>query len=219
MPALFTRLRRRCRRLFGHGWDARDFSQRYRDAGEDAWGYENSAAHALRHDRILAAIPHDRPFRQGFEAGCAEGHLTGRLADRIERLLACDLNDEAVRRTQKRLGEREQVTVSTLDLRKGIPLDEVDLLVFSDVLYYLRPREVAGIVRAIEKITSPGAILLFANEWSPRCHGMTSPDTVIALIEASGCWQVNSRVEFPTGSDSRHTVAVFNRLPKNQPLS
>jgi SAM-dependent methyltransferase len=213
MPSLLKSLRRRLRRLFGRGWDGTDFAQRYETRSEDAWGYEASEDHRLRHDRILAAIPEDRTYLRGFEAGCAEGHLTMRLAKRVGELLACDLNEEAARRTQKRIGDTEGVKVIQLDLRKGIPLEAADLLVFSDVLYYLSPREVTGVIGKVGEVTDPGAVLVFANEWSERCRGMTSPETVIHLIEESGSWSRISLEQFPCGGEIRLTVAVFTRNP------
>ncbi len=214
MSRRLQRFVRHLRWLAGRGWNHTDFSDRYRERPEDAWGYEHSKAHLLRHERILASIPEGRIFRQAFEAGCAEGHLTVRLVERADRVFACDLSPEAVARTARRTSlSSSTIEVVTIDLREEIPLTAADLIVYSDALYYLSPGEISKVMENTGQIASSRAILVFANEWTAHYKGMPPPEETMRRIEDTGGWRRLALERFETGDSASLTVATYERLP------
>ena len=79
-------------------------------------------------------------YRHAFEPGCSIGTLTALLALRCDHVTAVDVADAAVRTADARLrdgGLREQVTLARSSLDDAWPAGPFDLLVLSEVAYYL----------------------------------------------------------------------------------
>ncbi len=217
LSSLLGSVMRRMRWKRGKGWAPQDFANRYRTRGEDAWAYGESVAHGERFRRILAALPADRRFSHIFEGGCAEGHLSVRLALLTDRLTSCDFCAAAVERCTRRLAEHPHASAMQADLREGLPVNSADLFVFSDVLYYLSPREVARILADASRAAAPDAWLLFANEWSAHYRGMSDPGSVIDLLKATGTWQQVSLERIEQGPDRSLTIGLFRHQASECP--
>jgi peptidoglycan/xylan/chitin deacetylase (PgdA/CDA1 family)/SAM-dependent methyltransferase len=74
------------------------------------------------------------------ELGCAEGHFTEKLAPRVSKLLAVDISERALVRAQERCVNLPNVCFAQHDIGKGVPEGKFDLMVCSEILYYLRDR-------------------------------------------------------------------------------
>ena len=174
---------RRLRWLGGRGWRAQDFATRYARPSQDVWGYRASPDHLARADWILAALPQLR-FRHVLEVGCAQGFLTERLAGRAERLVACDFSPEAVAQAQRHLSGAPHVECRIADIRDGFPDAGFDLLLFSDVLYYLSRSETDRVLAEATASIAPGGHVLIANEWRAQARGLTAPDYAFTRLDA-----------------------------------
>ncbi len=97
----------------------------------------------------------------GFEAGCATGMLTERLAARCDHLLAVDLVPRAVACTRERVARHAHVEVATANLPTDWPTERrFDLVVLSEIGYFFAPdawHETAQ--RAADALTDAGVIL------------------------------------------------------------
>lgn len=85
---------------------------------------------------VLAGLPRER-YRSAFEPGCGAGELTVGLAGRCDRLLASDPVPAAVARARAATRDAPGVRVDLAALPAAVPGGPVDLVVFSEVLYYL----------------------------------------------------------------------------------
>ena len=99
----------------------------------------------------MAVLPVERVGR-ALEVGCAAGHLTERLAGRCGSLLACDVDPRAVALTRERLdGRADPGTGSVVVEQRWLPRDwpegRFDLVVLSEVAYYLDAADLAELVR------------------------------------------------------------------------
>ena len=121
---------------------------------------------------------------------------------------------EAVRRTLERCESIGNVTALTADIRQGFPVEQVDLAVFSDVLYYLSEKEISLVLNEAEEHVVPGGLLLFVNEWQPVHRGLTSPEAVIRLMNRRAAWRqiCLDSVQFVWTSPVTITIALFERL-------
>jgi SAM-dependent methyltransferase len=212
-PLLFefvpSRWCRRLRRLLGRGWDAADFAERYARGEADAWGYRHSPQHLRRVELIVAALPKER-FARALEAGCAQGFLTERLAVRVDHLLACDISAAAVDQARENCRGSSNVEFRVADIRDVFPGDVFDLCVFSDVLYYLAPREVDGVLAEAGRRTAPGGHILIVNEWTGRAQNLTPPSYAFARLDASPLWRRTHLSQTPWG-DAELSLAVYQR--------
>jgi peptidoglycan/xylan/chitin deacetylase (PgdA/CDA1 family) len=95
------------------------------------------------------------------EIACAEGHFTVRLAPRVGRLTAVDMSGRALARARERCASQGNITFQTLDLNVGDIPGPFDLIVCSEVLYYVR--DLPCVVRRILSQVRPGGFLLTAH--------------------------------------------------------
>ncbi len=137
-------------------------------ADPDPWGFRSRWYERRKYAITLAALPRAR-YRSTFEPGCSIGVLTEQLARRTERLLACDLVPAAVDQARVRLaasGSGAEVEVRRWDLRDPWPQESFDLIVVSEVLYYLDANEAEAFMRSVsEHLDEDGHVVVC--HWRP----------------------------------------------------
>ncbi len=205
----FRRLRREWLWLAGRGWSAGDFAERYASRDADVWGYRASPMHQRRAESILAALPQAR-FATALEVGCAEGFLSERLARRADRVVACDLSAEAVRRARENCRALPHVEFCVADIRDGFPADGFDLCLFSDVLYYLSARETNAVLAECARRIAPAGSLVISNEWSARARRLTPPGRAFAKLDGDAAWERQSRIQISLG-EAELSIGVYRR--------
>lgn len=114
------------------------FEGRY-STEDDPWGFDRRWYEQRKYDVTLAALPRRR-YAAAFEPGCANGALTERLADRCDRLTATDLIERVAARAAGRLAGAPHVDVRAAPFPQWWPSGRLDLLVLSEVAYYLTPK-------------------------------------------------------------------------------
>jgi SAM-dependent methyltransferase len=110
--------------------------------GRDPWGYGEVWYERRRHQLTMASLPLER-YQRVFEPGCAFGALTVLLAARCHWVLAVDMAEEAVRGTRQATQGLTGVRVRRMRVPESWPLGSFDLVVLSDLAYYVSP-EVLG---------------------------------------------------------------------------
>jgi SAM-dependent methyltransferase len=137
----------------------RQFGKRRDPFGYDAAPYEAARLEAM--DAALAG-----PRGRVLEAGCAEGHLTARLAARAASVTALDISRVALARARERAPSAAFVEADLLTWEPG-PAAPFDAIVLGDVLYYLdRPGVAAEFAAFFPRASSwlaPGGRLLLAH--------------------------------------------------------
>ncbi|MBR1170973.1 trifunctional glycosyltransferase/class I SAM-dependent methyltransferase/polysaccharide deacetylase [Bradyrhizobium liaoningense] len=129
---------------------------------EDPWNY-GSAYELEKYTRQLDMLPVNRPAR-ALELACAEGYFTQQLAPKVGRLLAADISSKAVERARVRCRAHHNVEFMQLDLSIDSLPQNMDLIVCSEVLYYLRDEaELASVANRIAEALRPGGYLLTAH--------------------------------------------------------
>jgi len=116
---------------------------------DDPWQLSTRWYEQRKYDITLAMLP-DRRYRHAFEPGCSIGTLTARLASRCDHVTAVDVVDAALQTADARLlaaGCRDRVTLARSSLDQDWPTGPFDLLVLSEVAYYLSADALAGALR------------------------------------------------------------------------
>jgi predicted O-methyltransferase YrrM len=111
-------------------------------------GMAGSWAERRRHAIVESLLPYRR-YRHAFEPGCSVGTLTARLARRCDRVTATDVAFAALNNashTLKAQGCREGVTLLRRSLEEPWPPGPFDLVVLSEVAYYLYPDSLRGVL-------------------------------------------------------------------------
>lgn len=128
----------------------------------DPWNYTN-AYEQTKYEQTLAMIP-NTPIESALELACAEGHFTVQFAPRVKKLLATDISESAINRTRKRCENLENVSFQCLDFMKEEIPGSFDLIVCSEVLYFVGKRkQLKSVVDKFVKALKPGGYLLMTH--------------------------------------------------------
>lgn len=135
------------------------YFERLYDGDSDPWGFESRWYEQRKYAVTVASLPR-QTYRRGLEVGCSVGVLTSLLAERCSSLLAVDVADSAVEVARRRLAARPHVTVERRTLPGAWPSGNFDLVVLSEVGYYLAPDDLRALLCAATTALDPdGAIV------------------------------------------------------------
>ena len=128
----------------------------------DPWNY-GSSYEQEKYARQLMLLP-DRPIGRALELACAEGRFTEKFAPRVERLIATDISATALERARDRCRLQGNIEFRQLNLAVDPLPDALDLIVCSEVLYFLDDE--AELERVAQRLTAalkPGGHILAAH--------------------------------------------------------
>lgn len=128
----------------------------------DPWNY-GSAYEQEKYALQLELLP-DGPIETALELACAEGRFTEKLAPRVQRLIATDISATAWARARERCQNQAHIEWHTLDLlADGLP-HGLDVIVCSEVLYFIEDE--AQLRRVAERMAAalkPGGCVITAH--------------------------------------------------------
>ena len=159
-----------------------DYFERLYADNPDPWQFATSDYEREKYAATVDALPPGR-FRQAFEIGCSIGVLTRQLAPRCDALLAVDVAEGALRQAEERCEDQPWVEFAPMVVPGAWPEGEFDLILFSEVLYYLG---IDGIHRAAERTLAslaPGGTVLLVN-WHGVTDGACTGDEAASMFIA-----------------------------------
>jgi SAM-dependent methyltransferase len=158
----------------------------------DPWGFGSDPYELARYDSIVSHVPAGR-YRRAFEPGCSIGVLTERLGWRCDTVLATDLSRIAVARARRRcaeLGTRVSVVVGGLVPDGPLTDPRFDLVVFSEVGYYLPPGDLAASASQLAELIEPGGRLIAAHWLGESAdHQIDGPAVHQVLSRCLASWE------------------------------
>ena len=122
-----------------------------RDA--DPWNYARSPFEAFKRGVLLRACS-DRMFGRGLELACANGEASRALARRCLRLLAVDASATAVAEARRRVPD-PRITFAVARLPEEAPFGPFDLIVASEILYYMPRRDMDELLNRLAGALAP----------------------------------------------------------------
>jgi 2-polyprenyl-3-methyl-5-hydroxy-6-metoxy-1,4-benzoquinol methylase len=134
-------------------------------SADDPWQLSTRWYERRKYAITLALLPKPR-YRHAFEPGCSIGTLTAPLALRCDHVTAVDVADAALQSADARLrqaGCRDRVTLARLSMDATWPPGPFDLLVLSEVAYYLAEDALAEVLRRECARLQPGANVVAAH--------------------------------------------------------
>jgi SAM-dependent methyltransferase len=128
-----------------------------------------------------------RRFARGLDAGCSIGVFTEALAPRCDELLALDASATAVAAARARLRDLPHVRVERRTLPEELPAGRFDLVVCSEILYYMSEHLLRDLLASLEASLAPGGSLV-AVHWRPptRTYPLRGDDVHRILADALG---------------------------------
>lgn len=149
----------------------------------DPWKFATSEYERDKYAATLAALPCPR-FARAFEVGCSIGVLTRQLAARCNAILAVDVADAALQGAAARCRDQSHVQFARMVVPQDWPPGAFDLILFSEVLYYLDDADQAAAARLSLQSLSPGGAMVLVNWHGPTDGFCTGDDAAEAMIAA-----------------------------------
>ncbi len=137
-------------------------------ANDDPWNFETSGYEAAKYAATIEALP-GKHYRNVLEIGCSIGVLTRLLAPLSGHLLGIDVSQKALDAAARRCKDLPNISFQKLSFPNELPEDQYDLIMVSEVAYYLSPAEwESAIGRLYDRLLSAGVIVLV--HWLPEVH-------------------------------------------------
>jgi len=167
--------------------DAEEVFDTVHARSEDPWEYTTSWYEHRKRALTLAALP-GRGYTAGLEIGCSIGTLSVELAERCESFLAVDASSAALAHASRRLAHLPSAQTRHLTVPQDWPEGAFDLIVVSEVGYYLSPGELAALFERIEATLLPGGTLALCHWRHPIDGWELDGDTVHAAARRQLRW-------------------------------
>ncbi len=162
--------------------DAASFERLYR-ARRDPWDYETSPYEADKYRRCIDLLPRDR-YGRGLEVGCSIGVMSALISARCGLLLGLDAAPTAVARARARGFANALFEVG--EVPRDWPDGQWDLIVLSEVLYYLTPEALEATIDAVRRSLAPGGTCLVAGYLGPTDTRLTARQVEARLLDRLG---------------------------------
>lgn len=160
----------------------------------DPWRFATSDYERAKYTATLAALPGPQ-VGAALEVGCSIGVLTRQLAPRCTSLLAVDMAEAALAEARQRCATLPHVTIRRLRIPQEWPEGRFDLILFSEMLYYLSPTDVAVTAGRARNALRPGGAALLVHYTQATDYPCTGDAASQIFIEALGLPTILQRRE------------------------
>ncbi|CAN5579051.1 SAM-dependent methyltransferase [soil metagenome] len=161
----------------------------------DPWEFASSDYERRKYARTLEVL-RGRRFQWALEVGASIGVFTDMLAPYCDELLTVDTSERAVDLARERLSAKRNVRIEQRTLPEEMPDGPFDLIVASEVLYYLPTEVVLETLRRFEEQLAAGGTLL-AVHWrkETRTYPLQGDEVHSLLIDNTDLTCVQTIVE------------------------
>lgn len=171
----------------------------------DPWNVRSSWYEARKRRLTLAALPRSK-YPRVFELGCSVGALTEDLAGRAGHVWAVDESAAALRRADAALAHLSNVDLARLRVPEELPELDADLIVVSEIGYFLSPARMRELAR---RIASSRSTTVLACHWRHEIVGWPLDGPAVHAI-------LQETLEMPTIvsiEDADFVLQVFSNSP------
>lgn len=135
----------------------------------DPWDYRSSDYERRKQQILLACLPAAQ-YARTLELGCSIGVQSAALAQRSAELVAVDASERALHQARQEVGPNELVRFEHAVIPRQwptLPAESVDLVVFSEIGYFLAADELAQVFDKISQTLQPGGHLALCHWLHP----------------------------------------------------
>jgi trans-aconitate methyltransferase len=140
------------------------FDDVYR-ASEDPWSFATSDYERRKYAATVAALPNPH-YPHAFEIGCSIGVLSEMLVARCDKLLSVDASELPLKTARQRLAPYPASTLQQMRIPAQFPDDQFDLILVSEVGYYLSKTDLTKARQLMVDHLLPNGHLLLVH-WTP----------------------------------------------------
>ncbi|MCJ2015136.1 class I SAM-dependent DNA methyltransferase [Methylobacterium sp. J-076] len=140
----------------------------------DPWGFATSDYERAKYAATLEALPQAR-YASALEIGCSIGVLTEALAARCDALVGLDLAERALAQAKGRCIALPHVHFALGQVPGDWPEGAFDLILLSEVVYFLSADDVTRLVQRVRSTLRPGGDVVLVH-WTGETHYPLSGD-------------------------------------------
>ena len=168
----------------------------------DPWGFRTSAYEAEKYAATLASLSAPR-YGSALEVGCSIGVFTRQLAVRCDALTAIDASEAALDVARQDCRDLTNVTFGLAVVPDQFPQAPYDLIVLSEVLYYLSPEDLARLAEQCMETTASEVVL---------CHWLGETNYPLTGDEAATSFMAATLKRWPAQRGVRRGSYRLDRL-------
>ena len=163
-------------------------------ADPDPWNFAASPYERAKYTLTLNAMPKPR-YRSALEVGCSIGVLTRSLASRCDSVVAVDAAPTPLVEARRRCANLPGVRFEQMFVPDQWPDGVFELILLSEVVYYLSPEDVGRLADRVTRSLSKGGSVILVH-WTGQTDYPLSGDEAAALfIEQMGSTCVVERAD------------------------
>jgi chemotaxis methyl-accepting protein methylase len=147
----------------------------------DPFHYRSRWYEARKRALTLACLPRPR-YTNAWELGCSNGVLTAELAARCDALLATDINQQALAEAAGSVSDCPHVTLQRAHHPGQWPPGRFDLIVVSEVGYYLDAGELQQMALQLDDSLAEDGLLLACHWRHPFDEARSTTEDVHRLL-------------------------------------
>lgn len=175
------------RQLFSRGYFERLYRRR-----SDPWSYRTSDYEQRKYRRVLEILS-GRSYGRVLEVGSSEGVFTAMLGPLGGEVLGVDISQVACERARARCAAFSNIRFQAADIREAEVDGRFDLIICSEVLYYLGGnRPLAGVRDKLADLLADGGQLVLVNPLPParRVHKIFRANRQLQLLRQHLEWDL-----------------------------
>ena len=153
----------------------------------DPWRFATSAYEAEKYAATMDALP-GADYRHALEIGCSIGVLTRRLAARCRKLLSLDAAEGALGQARDRCGDLPDVTFMRALVPADWPDGAFDLVLLSEVVYYLDRDDVGRLVDHVRAAMRDGGDIILVHWLGLTNYPLTGDEAAELFISRSSAF-------------------------------
>jgi predicted TPR repeat methyltransferase len=157
------------------------------DASADPWRFRESTYERAKYRQTIAALE-GRSFSSAFEVGCSIGVLTRMLAPRCAALLAVDIVEQPLTAARAACADQPWVRFARMQVPGEWPDETFDLIVLSEVLYFLSPADIAAVADRIAGSLVQSGVVLLVNWRGSSDDPCTGEEAARVFIRRTRGW-------------------------------
>lgn len=145
--------------------DPAGFEAKFR-SNIDPWNYRTSRFEAVKRRTLLHACG-SGSFGRALELACATGETSRAMAPRCLRLLAIDSSETAVEHARQTYSRMPRLKFRQAQLPDEMPSGPFDLIVISELAYYLTELSLRRLMRRVAREAAPGGRVVILHHLTP----------------------------------------------------
>lgn len=187
---------------------APEYFENVYDNSDDPWDFASSAYEAAKYAATIAALPAGE-YEAAFEIGCSIGVLTARLATFCQSLLAVDVSEKALAQARARCARLPNVRFENLAVPDRFPDERFDLILVSEVGYYLSCADWENARVQIFSHLKPAGIVVLVH-WTHFVHDY--PQTGEAVHDSFAAWSAGKFNRLAAERTADYRLDVWKKL-------